>query len=83
MARTLSYASCVGLAGGFGCRNRMAYSCCISVGNAFAVGAQRGGRVFSFDWPLVLVAHRAVFADRDEVASVVHGFVPISRDATL
>ena len=42
-----------------------------------------GGRVFSGGWPFVLVAHRAVFAECDEVASVVHGFVPLPCHAAL
>jgi Cytochrome c oxidase caa3 assembly factor (Caa3_CtaG) len=69
MARTLSYASCVVLAGGHGCRNRMASPGCVSVGHAFPLGASLGGRVFSVRGPLVLVAHRAVFAECDQVAS--------------
>src|ERR1700680_1624080 len=39
MARTQSYASGVGLAGGHGCGNRMAFSRHVSVGHALSVGA--------------------------------------------
>ena len=83
MARTPSYASGVVLAGGHGRRNRMASSGCVSVGHAFPVGAHLGGCVFSVSWPFVLVAHRAVFAECDKVASVVHGFVPLPCHAAL
>jgi hypothetical protein len=83
MARTLSYASRVVLVGGHRCRNRMASSRRISVGHAFPLGAYLGGHVFSGSWPLVLVPYRAVFAECDEVASVVHGFVSLPCYGTL
>ena len=39
--------------------------------------------MFSGSGPLVLVAYRAVFAECGEVASVVHGFLPLSCHPAL
>ena len=83
MARTLADESRVVLAGRLGGCNRMASSRRISVGDAFPLGAQPGGRIFSAGWLVVLVAHRAVFARRDDVAAVVHGFVSLPCHVTL
>src|ERR1700680_1574540 len=83
MARTLPYASRVLLAGRHGSRDRMAPAGCVSVGHALSVGAWLGGRVFSGGWAFVLVAHRAIFAECDEVDAVVHGFIPLPCHVAL
>ena len=80
---TLSSESCVVLAGGHDCCNRMASSRCISVWHAVPVGPSLGGRDFFDGWAAVLVAHPAVFTERTQLASMVDGFVPLSRYATL
>ena len=82
MARTLADESRVVLAGRLGGCNRMASSRRISVGDAFPLGAQPGGRIFSAGWLVVLVAHRAV-TRCDEVTAVVHGFVSLPCHVTL
>ena len=81
--RTRSHESSVVLAGRYGRGNRMASSGCVSVGHAVPLGAQHRGWVFSDGGPFVLVAHRAVFAECDAVASMVHGFVSLPCHAAL
>jgi len=71
------------LAGRYGRGNWMASSGCVSVGHAVPLGASHRGWVFSNGGPFVLVAHRAVFAECEAVASMVHGFVSLPCHAAL
>ena len=83
MVRDLSSASGVVLAGGHGCRNRMASSPCVSSGHALPPRAYFGGCVLPDGRPPVLVARRTVFNECGEVASLVYGRVLVSCDFAL
>src|SRR5579871_649970 len=83
MARTRHSASCVELAGGYGSRDRMAYSRCVSVGYAFFRNAHFGGPVVCGGRPFVLVAYRAVALMRGEVPSMVDASIPVPCQPSL